>query len=271
MKILIITNTDNEEIFEDIWIANSFIEDGCQVEIVNMDYDENLDNVYNVFIRRNTWYADENKILKYYDESKTLTSRLRDKKLCTINFNGRFDGEGKKYLVDLYEKGYMVVPSVNDISKLSMLPISEYYLLKPINSYDGIGQVKVKKDEVKNCFSKDYIIQPYMKIKSEVQFYFIGTKFEYALEFCPSKVPVYPDAIEYKYTQEELKIAEEFAKLNKDFVGVQRIDFMKTEEDKLLLLEIEDTAPYLDLDRIDIETREKFLMDYKNMVYRIVK
>lgn len=267
MKILIITNTSNEEIEEDIWIADTFAKDANEVAIVNMDYPEQLDDIYDVFIRRNTWYSDESKVSDYYKQSNKLTKRLKSKNLCIINFNGVFDGKGKKYLCDLWDKNYPVVPSVDSISKIDKLTQSNYYILKPINSYDGVGQIKLEKERIKEKFSEDYIVQPYLNFVSEIQFYFIGTKFEYALEFKPSKVPIYPDAEIYYYNQEELEMAKSFAELNKDLCGIQRIDFMKLSDGKLLLLEIEDTSPYLDLDRVSKKQREKFLEDYKNMVY----
>lgn len=271
MKILIISNTSNEEIEEDIWIAEALAEDSNKVAIVNMNYPEELDNIYDVFIRRNTWYSDESKVSSYYRQSNELSKRLKNKNLCLINFNGEFDGKGKRYLCDLYDKNYPVVPTVDGISKINKLTQSDYYILKPINSYDGVGQIKLEKEKIKQKFNEDYIIQPFLNFVSEVQFYFIGTKFEYALEFKPSKVPVYPDAEIYSYTQEELEIAKSFAELNKDLCGIQRIDFMKLSDGKLLLLEIEDTAPYLDLDRVSKEQRNKFLEDYKNMVYDTYK
>lgn len=55
--------------------------------------------------------------------------------------------------------------------------------------------------------------------------------------------------------------------MNGDYYGIQRIDFIKLEDNTLLLTEIEDIAPYLDLDQVDMETRKKFITDYKNMVY----
>lgn len=271
MKILVITNTSNEEIEEDIWIADTFAKDSNKVAIVNMDYPEELDNIYNVFIRRNTWYSDESKVSSYYKQSKELAKRLKNKNLCLINFNGQFDGKGKKYLCDLYDKNYPVVPTVDSISKVNKLTQSNYYILKPINSYDGVGQIKLEKEKIEQRFNEDYVIQPFLDFVSEVQFYFIGTKFEYALEFKPSKVPIYPDAEIYSYTQEELEIAKSFAELNKNLCGIQRIDFMKLADGTLLLLEIEDTAPYLDLDRVSKEQRDKFLKDYKNMVYDTYK
>ena len=45
----------------------------------------------------------------------------------------------------------------------------------------------------------------------------------------------------------------------------------KLEDDSLLLTEIEDISRYLDLDQVDKETREKFITDYKIMVYEYIK
>lgn len=110
-----------------------------------------------------------------------------------------------------------------------------------------------------------------MKFKSEVQFYFIKDKFEYALEFVPSKVPHYPDAILYKPSENEMNLACEFSKLNGDYYGIQRINFIKLNDGSLLLTEIEDIAPYLDLDCVDEKTKNQFILDYKNMVYEYIE
>ena len=94
---------------------------------------------------------------------------------------------------------------------------------------------------------------------------------QYALEFKPSKVPVYPGAIKYNYNEKEKQIAQKFANLNKQLVGIQRVDFIKLYNNELKLLEIEDAAPYLDLDELELEERTKFLSNYKNMVYGYYK
>lgn len=267
MKILIMTNTDNEEIMEDIWIANSFSNDGHDVCIVNIDYIEELDTIYDVFIRRNTWYSDETKLQDYHIKTQNMKKRLLSKNLPRINFEGLFDATDKRYLVKLFKEGYPVIPSIDNLKEIEKLPIADQYLLKPLESYDGIGQIKCKKDYLKSRFTNDYIIQPVISFMSEIQFYFINNVFQYALEFSPSKVPIYPKATMYDYNKEELNIAQEFANLNKELVGIQRIDFLKLHNGQILLLEIEDAAPYLDLDCVDLETREIFLKNYKKMVY----
>ncbi len=49
-------------------------------------------------------------------------------------------------------------------------------------------------------------------------------------------------------------------------IGIQRIDFLKTYNDELLLIEIEDSSPYLDLDMLDKKTLNRFLDNYYKMI-----
>lgn len=59
MKILLLTNLKNEESKEDIWIADILKKDGNIVDISWIDYDEKLDEKYDVFIKRNIWLSDD--------------------------------------------------------------------------------------------------------------------------------------------------------------------------------------------------------------------
>lgn len=268
MNILMISNLDNDEKLEDIWLARAFQQDGHKVAIVDKNYDERLEEIFDIFLRRNCWnshatIADVNKL----DE---FSERIISKNLARINFDGKFDGKGKEYLIDLYKQGYPVIPTIDSLDNINLLKCNKY-MLKLKDSYDGIGQIIVDEKELKNKFNDMYIIQPFMKFKSEVQFYYIKDKFEYALEFIPSKVPIYPDAIGYAYSDKELEIANNFAKLNGDYYGIQRIDFIKLEDGTLLLTEIEDISPYLDLDCVEEHIRNKYIQDYKNMVYDYIK
>ena len=180
--------------------------------------------------------------------------------------------EKERIILLIYlKKGYQVIPSINRIEDIGLLNNLDKYILKLEKSYDGIGQIVVDKKDLKQKFSDSYIIQPFMKFNSEVQFYYIKDKFEYALEFTPSKIPIYPKATEYVYTDKELEIANMFAKLNENYYGIQRIDFIKLENGTLLLTEIEDIAPYLDLDCVSDKIKNKFIKDYKDMVYEYIQ
>lgn len=264
MNILMISNLDDDEKLEDIWLARGFQQDGHKVAIVDKDYDERLEDIFDVFLRRNCWSSSAT--AKTVRDSYEFSKRIISKNLARINFDGKFDGRGKDYLVDLYKRGYKVIPTINNLCEIDSLNCDKF-MLKLKDSYDGIGQMIVNEKELKEKFNSSYIIQPFMEFKSEVQFYYIKDKFEYALEFVPSKVPIYPDAVEYKCSDNELEIANKFAKLNGDYYGIQRIDFIKLENGSLLLTEIEDVGPYLDLDCINEELRSQFIDDYKKMVY----
>ena len=274
MKILLLTNLKNEEAKEDKWIADILKKDKNIVDISWIDYDECLDNEYDIFIKRNIWLSDDHnygEILKYEESANRLNNRLIAKNRNLINFNGNFDKQGKEYLVELFNKGYEVIPSINKKEDINKIPKTEKYLLKPKIGYDGIEQHVITKKEIEKVDFNKYIIQPLMKFQSEVQFYFLNNELQYVLEFKPSKVPIYPDAIKYNYNKKEKLIAQKFADLNKQLVGIQRIDFIKLYNGEIKLLEIEDAAPYLDLDQLELAERKKFLNNYKNMVYDYYK
>ncbi len=257
MKILLLTNLKNEESKEDIWIADILKKDGNIVDISWIDYDEKLDEEYDVFIKRNIWLSDNHnyeEILKYEEMANKLNNRLRCKNKKLINFNGKFDEQGKDYLVKLFNRGYEVIPSINKKEDINKFAETEKYLLKPKIGYDGMEQKVITKREIEEVDFNKYILQPLMDFQSEVQFYFLNNELQYALEFKPSKVPVYPDAIKYNYNEKEKQIAQKFANLNKQLIGIQRVDFIKLYNNELKLLEIEDAAPYLDLD----ELKEKY-------------
>lgn len=272
MDILLLTNENNEEKSEDLWIAKSFQEDGNKVDIRWIDYDEKLDDRYDIILKRNTWISQEisiQELQEYEEKSNKLNERLKNKDKILVNFNGKFDANGKEYLVDLFHKNYEVIPSIDNLDEFNLLPKAKKYLLKPKIGYDGIGQRKINREELEEINIQDYIVQPLIEFESEVQFYFINTELQYALEFKPSKVPIYPEAISYKYNKKEIELAQKFADLNDGFVGIQRIDFIKLHNGELKLLEIEDAAPYLDLDSLELKERNKFINSYKEMIYSL--
>ena len=77
MKILIITNLENECSIEDIWIANSFINDGHTVKLVNKYYDKSLEDEYDIFIKRYSWIEDIDDFSVGAEESDYETRILR--------------------------------------------------------------------------------------------------------------------------------------------------------------------------------------------------
>ena len=266
MKILIVTDIDNPGLKEDCFIARSFIRDGHHVTLARQDYDEKMDELFDVIAIRNIWHFDSINYEKHKNDMLNLRKRLKNKNIPTINLYGTFDDSGKLYLEKLYNDGYPVIPTMITLSDLNNYSNDDVFLLKPINGYEGYGIVEKYKNEI--IETKGFVIQPKINFEKEIEFYFLNKEFQFVLEFVPSKKPVYPIPKLYKYSKDELQIAQDFADLcDKKFVGVQRIDFLKTSDGKLLLLEIGDSSPYLNLNSLDEDTRNKFLENYKNMVY----
>ena len=266
-NILILSNKDNEGITEDIYIADAFRKDGHYVELLWVDYDECLDSKFDVIIRRNTWVEDDKEIYNYAIKSKLLKCRLIAKNIKTVNLNG-LDGEGKEYLYKLYKEGKKVIPTSNNIENAKEFNSYTEYVLKKINSFGrGFGQKIIKKDDLDKEFKEGYLIQPKMKFKSEVQCYFVADKLMYVYEYTPSKYPNYPEPHLITLSKEQEKLAYEFSKESNLKVGFQRIDFLRLDNDEFLLLEIEDTSPYMSLDKLDKEFRNKVLEEYKKNIY----
>jgi hypothetical protein len=240
--------------------------DGHDVLLVNKYYDKKYEDEYDIFIKRYSWIEDINDFSVGAEESDYETRILR-KNLPRINFDGKFDNQGKHYLANLYNRGFEVVPTINDIDNLSMLEGYDRFLVKPVNGYASYGIMEADRSTIRDLWNEDYVIQPKIEFDSEVQFYFVGNKFEFAQIFVPKKLLSHENAVFYNPTKEEIELASKFARLNGDnFNGVQRIDFLKV-KDRLLLSELEDDSPYMAIEALNEQGRKQFIDDFKAMVY----
>ena len=270
-NILILSNKDNDEFLEDTYVRKAFEEDGNNVDILWVDYDEELDEKYDVIIRRNTWVEDESETLYLGENNKKLESRLIKKGIKTVNLIG-LDGEGKEYLCKLFKRGKKVVPTIDNLDDVGMLGETNEYVLKDNRSFgSGIGQKIVPKEQLHDEFEDGYLIQPKIRFKSEVQCYFVGDKLLYVFEYIPSKYPDYPEPRLITLTDEQKKIANEFARESNLRVGFQRIDFLRLENDEFMLLEIEDNSPHMDLEKLDNDFRNRVLKIYKDNIYQFLE
>ncbi len=267
MKILMITDLNNECIQEDLWIAESFMKDNHIVKLVNKHYDKSLDDEYDIFIKRYSW-SDDMSDFSIGAEESDYETRILTKDLPRINFDGKFDNQGKHYLADLYKLGYQVVPTIKDINDITKLRQYQKFLVKPVNGYAGYGIIEANRDNVEMFWNKNFVIQPKLDFDSEVQFYFVGNKLEFSQIFTPKKLLSHDNAIFYNPNGDEIKLAETFATLNgPNFNGVQRIDFLKI-GNQLLLSELEDDSPYMAIEALSLSQREQFIDDFKQMVYQ---
>jgi len=129
----------------------------------------------------------------------------------------------------------------------------------------------VKVEKLKTEFKVGDLIQPKLKFKSEVQCYFIGNKLMYVYEYTPSKYPDYPTPKLIMLNQKEKELACEFARISNLKVGFQRIDFLKLENDELILLEIEDNSPHMNIEELTSVFRNSVLAEYKKNIYQYIR
>lgn len=270
-NILILSNLDSIYAKEDELIAESFRNDGHTVTIKWLDYDEMLDDKFDIILKRDTWVENTLDIPKYLYHNNNLKERLKSKSVKKVNFC-EIDSEGKGYLIDYYKKGLPVIPSIDNLEEVKEFSNYDKFVLKPINSCNSaFGQKIIDKSEIVKEFQGGYFIQPKMNFKSEVQCYFVANELMYTLEFIPSKYPDYPPPIKIELTEKERELVYNFVEETKLMVGFQRLDFLRLENDELILLEIEATSPFMALMMIDETLKNEVIDKYKQNIYKYLE
>lgn len=270
-NILILSNPNDIEAKEDEMIAESFRKDGQNVLMQWVDYDEKLDNEFDIILRRNTWVQEEEKVHEYEKYNEILKKRIKNKSIKKVNFY-EVDNEGKAYLIQYYKKGLPVIPSTDNLQEVKKFSDYEEFVLKPLNSFgSGFGQKIVSRENLEIEFEEGMLVQPKLKFKSEVQCYFVADELMYTFEFIPSKYPDYPDPIVIELTENERKLVYQFVKEAKVTVGFQRIDFLRLENDELVLLEYEATSPFMDFVMLEENLRNTVIHKYKQNIYEYLQ
>ncbi len=174
------------------------------------------------------------------------------------DLGARGDARGKQYLVDLSAAGWPVIPTVARRSDLGRLPVADTYVTKPILGADSIGFEVVPAAALDGLdLDGSTLVQPHVAMTDEVSFTFVDRTFHHALH-APD-----PDRrwelVPYEPTPSDLALAQRFVDWNDVEHGIQRIDCCRTDTGELLLVEVEDLNPYLSLDRLAPEVRDRFV------------
>ncbi|MEU7989962.1 hypothetical protein AB0B56_34375 [Streptosporangium canum] len=181
---------------------------------------------------------------------------------------GKADQAGKQYLLDLCSEGYPVIATVDRPEDLGRLPDAAEYVIKPRLGADSIGLEFVTRDRLEGMVFDGVLVQPRIRFRYEVSFYFIDRAFQYAL-YAP-----HPDrrwVLErYGPTEADLEFAQRFVDWNDIEHGIQRVDACRTPDGELLLVELEDLNPYLSLDLLDGEARDSFVANMKASLYGLL-
>lgn len=244
---------------EDIYITG-MLKDYFDIVLCNPQNSENYEKEVDLIVFRNT-----GGVMGFKDIYTSFVNRVKTNNLKTFNeFTGKADMKGKQYLLDLTLEKYPVIPTVATINNISLLPDVNKYVIKPKDGSDSIGFEFLTKDELmrRNIVDGKILIQPAIDFKYEVSFYFINDKLEYAL-YAPNKDKRW-ELVKYDYTSEDYDFAKRFIKWNNIKNGIQRVDACRTQDDQLLLVELEDLNPYLSILETDEDTRKVFIKDLIN-------
>ncbi|MCY1703704.1 hypothetical protein [Deinococcus sp. SL84] len=198
-------------------------------------------------------------VADYAEEYGRFRSRLLAKGHPIFNsLDGQGDMQGKQYLIDLTKQQYPVIPTVERLEDMSLLPITERYLTKPKHGADSHGVAVLDRQTLlSQPLPTNTLVQPWVEFEYEVSFYYLNNVFQYAL-YAPNKQQRW--ALErYTPTSEDLSFAERFIDWNAMKHGIQRVDACRTLDGQLLLVEHEDLNPFLSLDLLDTATRRRFV------------
>lgn len=190
-----------------------------------------------------------------YDAFKAKAIKLGTKVFTELT--GKADMVGKQYLIDLTNDGYPVIPSVDAHEDLSTLPVADRYIEKLKLGADSIGMSFVSAEDLHTLKFSDNLVQPVIEFAYEVSFYFINHDFQYAL-YAPNANERWKLET-YEPTGADLLFAQKFVEWNSINYGIQRIDACRTPNGDLLLMEVEDLNPYLSLDLLAEDDRDRFV------------
>jgi hypothetical protein len=188
-------------------------------------------------------------------------ARFRDRvTTCGVpvynELTGRADMLGKQYLLEMYEQGMPVIPSVLP-GDTRDLPVVPEYVVKPLHGADSVGLRVVGRDELSNVDQPDVLIQPRINMQAEISFVFVDHDYQYALS--TSHGDERWELHEFEPDPADLDFARSVIAWNRIRRGVQRVDACRTEAGSLLLVELEDLNPYLSLATVADRTRERFV------------
>lgn len=250
---------------EDLYITGK-LKDNFDVVLCNPKNSESFENDVDLIVFRNTGGVSE-----FKDIYNSFVDRVKTNNLKTFNeFTGKADMCGKQYLLDLTKEKYPVIPTIDNINNIDLLPGVDRYVIKPKDGADSIGLEFLTRNELmkRSLIDGNTLIQPAIDFKYEVSFYFINDKLEYAL-YAPNKDKRW-ELEKYNFTDEDIEFSQKFIKWNGIKNGIQRVDACRTQDGDLLLVELEDLNPYLSVLELDKETRNNFINDMISAINNII-
>lgn len=235
-----------EYFHEDVELSG-FLRKFFKVYISHIDDVESIVENADVILIRNTGPQ----ILHH---NKLMVLRKRTDLTIFNDLSGKGDINGKYHLLELFKSGFPVIPTY--ISK-EEVESYERYLLKPLDGADSCGVKILTNKELLTEPCQNVLIQPLVDIQYEISFYFIGKQFQYSLYAANPKKRW--ELKPYMASKEDINFALKFINWNTCKFGIQRVDACRLQNEKLLLMELEDYNPFLSLDLVQSNVKEQFL------------
>ncbi|MCF3962125.1 hypothetical protein [Streptomyces fuscigenes] len=237
---------------EDIWLSGRLRERGFALALGHpLDAARLMDDFDLVLVRNS------GPVLYYRAAHEAFRAEASARGVRVVNpLTGRGDMAGKGYLVELARAGFPVVPTVDRAADLGLLPDADEYVIKPVDGADSLGLSVVAREALPAADLTGMLAQPRIRFRYEVSFYFVDRDFQYAL-YAPDPARRW-DLVPYEPGADDLAFARRFVDWNTIDRGVQRVDACRTQEGRLLLVELEDLNPYLSLDVVAAPVREAF-------------
>lgn len=215
-----------------------------------------------------TVFRNTGPVIGYQDYFNRFVEVVRKKNIRTFNsFDGKADMKGKQYLPELTRLGYPVIPTFEKVEERSEPGANGKYVVKLKNGADSIGMEILSEDELLNAALEEKLIQPFLDFEYEVSFYYINKEFQYAL-YAPDKEKRW-ELKEYEATSEDLEFADKFIEWNDLEHGISRVDACRLKDGSLLLVELEDLNPFLSLDLLSEEKRNRFMNNFIDALKKI--
>ncbi len=175
-NLLFLTNLKNGSEEEDLYLS-SFLRIYFNVYIAHPLDIATLEDSFDVCLVRNIWPTYEYEPYKTQLICRLVRKGIVPRSSVEAGYLKHKNYLEKEYLLDLFNKNFPVIPTVDRRSDLYKLGNTRRYFIKPKNKCDGIGSARITRQELLGRRLKNYIIQPYIQFDYEICFYFIDNNF----------------------------------------------------------------------------------------------
>jgi len=242
--LLFLTNLGNGSEKEDIFLSN-FLRKHFNVFVAHPVDALEWEGQFDLVLVRNVWPTYEYRQYKTGIIRKLVKNGRIGKSSVEAGYLKKPKYLEKEYILELFYKGFPVIPTVDRRSNLEQLGNTSEYFIKPKDRCDGIGTARISRQKllctnnITNC-----LIQPFLRFDYEVSFFFVDNRFIQAFQ-TPHRLKHRNFQI-YKPSKNDLAFASKFVEWNDLPFGLQRIDAIREKRTgQLMLTEIEDFGPYL--------------------------